>query len=86
MFEIVKSGGLMMVPLILCSIIAAAIILERLWTLQKSRVVPPELAEKVWRWVESRQIRKSTSWRCGRIRRSGRSWRRASPTGTASAR
>jgi len=56
MFEIVKSGGLMMVPLILCSIIAAAIILERLWTLQKSRVVPPELAEKVWRWVESRQI------------------------------
>ncbi|MEY4932746.1 MAG: hypothetical protein RLZZ403_1066 [Pseudomonadota bacterium] len=56
MFEIVKSGGIMMVPLILCSIIAAAIILERLWTLQKSRVVPPELAEKVWRWVESRQI------------------------------
>jgi biopolymer transport protein ExbB len=56
MFEIVKSGGLMMVPLILCSIIAAAIILERLWTLQKSRVVPPELAEKVWRWVETRQI------------------------------
>ncbi|MEQ1582004.1 MAG: MotA/TolQ/ExbB proton channel family protein, partial [Steroidobacteraceae bacterium] len=41
MFEIVKSGGIMMVPLILCSIIAAAIILERLWTLQKSRVVPP---------------------------------------------
>ncbi len=56
MFEIVKSGGIMMVPLILCSIIAAAIILERLWTLQKARVVPPELAEKVWRWVESRQI------------------------------
>ena len=56
MFEIVKSGGLMMVPLILCSIIAVAIILERVWTLQKSRVVPPELAEKVWRWVESRQI------------------------------
>ena len=56
MFEIVKSGGSMMVPLILCSIIAAAIILERLWTLQKSHVVPPELAEKVWRWVESRQI------------------------------
>jgi biopolymer transport protein ExbB len=56
MFEIVKSGGIMMVPIILCSIIAAAIILERLWTLQKARVVPPELAEKVWRWVETRQL------------------------------
>lgn len=53
MFEIVKSGGIMMVPIILCSIIAAAIILERLWTLQKGRVVPPELTEKVWRWIES---------------------------------
>jgi len=56
MFEIVKSGGIMMVPIILASIIAAAIILERLWTLQRSRVVPPELSEKVWRWVETRQL------------------------------
>lgn len=56
MFEIVKSGGIMMVPIILCSIIAAAIILERLWTLQKGRVVPPELTEKVWRWIESGQL------------------------------
>lgn len=56
MFEIVKSGGIMMVPIILCSIIAAAIILERLWTLQQGRVVPPELTEKVWRWVETGQL------------------------------
>jgi len=56
MWEIVRAGGPLMWPIILCSIVAAAIILERLWTLQKSRVVPPELAEKVWRWVESRQI------------------------------
>jgi biopolymer transport protein ExbB len=56
MFEIVKSGGIMMVPLILSSIIAAAILLERLWTLQEKRVLPAELTEKVWKWVESRQI------------------------------
>ena len=41
-----------MVPIILASIIAAAIILERLWTLQQRRVLPAELTEKVWRWVE----------------------------------
>ena len=40
MFEIVKAGGPMMGPIILASIVAAAIILERLWTLQAKRVLP----------------------------------------------
>ena len=35
MFEIVKAGGIVMVPIILASIVAAAIFLERLWTLQQ---------------------------------------------------
>lgn len=56
MFEIVKAGGIMMAPIILASIIAAAIFLERLWTLQSKRVLPGELTQKVWRWVEQRQI------------------------------
>jgi biopolymer transport protein ExbB len=56
MFEIVKAGGVMMGPIILASIIAAAIMLERLWTLQSKRVLPAELSEKVWRLVEQRQI------------------------------
>ena len=56
MFEIVKAGGIVMVPLILCSILAAAITLERLWTLRSQRVVPEELVDKVWRWVENRTL------------------------------
>lgn len=56
MFEIVKAGGIMMGPIILASIIAAAIFLERIWTLQAKRVLPTELTDKVWRWVEQRQI------------------------------
>jgi len=56
MFEIVKAGGPVMVPIVLASIIAAAIFLERLWTLQQRRVLPAELTEKVWKWVEQRQI------------------------------
>ena len=43
MFEIVKAGGPVMVPIILCSIVAVAIIIERLWTLRQQRVVPAEL-------------------------------------------
>lgn len=46
----------MMGPIILASIVAAAIILERLWTLQSKRVLPIELTDKVWRWVEQGQI------------------------------
>jgi biopolymer transport protein ExbB len=45
-----------MAPIVLASIVAAAIFLERLWTLQAKRVVPHELTEKVWRWVESDQL------------------------------
>lgn len=56
MFEIVKAGGPMMGPIILASIIAAAIVLERLWTLQAKRVLPTDLTDKVWRWVEQQQI------------------------------
>ena len=56
MFEIVKAGGIMMGPIILASIVAAAIFLERLWTLQSKRVLPGELTQKVWRWVEQGQV------------------------------
>jgi competence protein ComEC len=51
-----QSRRLMMGPIILASIVAAAIMLERLWTLQSKRVLPAELTDKVWRWVEQGQI------------------------------
>lgn len=46
----------MMVPILIASIIAIAIIVERFWTLQRDRVLPRELFEKVWQWVESEQL------------------------------
>ncbi|HKE45595.1 MAG TPA: MotA/TolQ/ExbB proton channel family protein [Steroidobacteraceae bacterium] len=46
----------MMWPIIFCSIMAAAIVLERLWTLQQKRVLPKELTEQVWRWVQNNQV------------------------------
>jgi biopolymer transport protein ExbB len=56
MWEIIQAGGPMMWPIILCSIMAAAIVLERLWTLQQKRVLPRELTEQVWRWVQNNQV------------------------------
>lgn len=48
MFEVIKSGGWMMLPIILCSIGAMGIIAERMWSLQRKKIVPSELVSQVW--------------------------------------
>lgn len=53
MFELIKAGGWVMVPIILCSVVAFAIVLERLWSLQIRRVAPPNLVAQVWQWFKN---------------------------------
>lgn len=45
-----------MLPIILCSVVAAAIIAERMWSLQRKRVLPADLAEKVWFWAKNNKL------------------------------
>lgn len=40
MWELIKAGGWVMLPLILCSVAALTIILDRLWHLRRSRIIP----------------------------------------------
>lgn len=49
MFEILKSGGWMMLPIIGCSILALAIIVERFWALRTRRIMPPQLLPQIWK-------------------------------------
>ncbi len=45
-----KAGGWLMWPILACSVVAMAIILERLWSLRRRRVMPPGLMAQVWQW------------------------------------
>jgi biopolymer transport protein ExbB len=56
MLEIVQAGGWIMFPIVACSVAAVAIVLERLWTLQEKRVLPPGVANQVWDAVQHNQI------------------------------
>ncbi|MGQ9560610.1 MAG: MotA/TolQ/ExbB proton channel family protein [Candidatus Oleimicrobiaceae bacterium] len=38
LFDIVVRGGVLMIPIVLCSIVAVAILIERLWTLRRIRI------------------------------------------------
>jgi len=57
MWRVVESGGWLMVPIVLCSALALAIVLERLWALSQRRVMPPGLVERVATWFETGQPR-----------------------------
>lgn len=48
MLEIVQAGGWLMVPILLCSVVAAAISVERLWSMQRGRILPKNLLAQTW--------------------------------------
>ena len=45
MLELVKAGGWPMIPLLMLSALALAIIVERFWSLRRPSVLPPGLGE-----------------------------------------
>jgi len=55
-FELVKAGGWLMLPIIVCSIVALAISVERLLALRQKKIAPPQLLGEVWNWVKNNQI------------------------------
>ncbi len=58
MFELVKAGGWLMLPIIACSVIAVAIIAERLWSLRTKAVMPENLVAQIWKMHRNGRLRK----------------------------
>lgn len=45
-----------MVPIVLCSIVAIAITVERYWALRLSKVMPKDQLPKVWLWIKNHEL------------------------------
>lgn len=56
MLELIKGGGLLIWPILACSVVALAIILERLWALRTDRIIPPGLPPMVWSLYRNHQL------------------------------
>lgn len=52
MFDFIKAGGFLMWPILICSVIAMAIIVERFWALRQKRIIPENLVAQVWQWAK----------------------------------
>ena len=56
MLEIFKSGGILMWPLLLCSVAAIMIILEKFWVLKVNSVVPSKLQAQITELINADNI------------------------------
>lgn len=48
MFELLQAGGWLMLPIVLSSIMATAIVGERFWSLRRQVVMPENLVGQIW--------------------------------------
>lgn len=53
MLEILLAGGWALAPILICSLVALAIVLERFWALRRAAVLPPGLGAEVREWARA---------------------------------
>jgi len=58
--DIIMAGGWLMLPIIACSVISLAIVIERFWTLNPRRVLPRKLVNQIWQLQQKGQL--SSQW------------------------
>jgi biopolymer transport protein ExbB len=54
--ELIKAGGILMWPILLCSVVSLAIIVERIWSLQTNKICPRNLVAQVWELNKKGQL------------------------------
>src|SRR4030042_5214542 len=65
--SLIIKGGIVMIPIILGSIVALAIILERFWTLWRIRLNFQQFAQEIFLYLERGQFKKALE-RCEKVK------------------
>lgn len=60
MVQLLQSGGWLIVPLLLASVFALAIVGERYWALRRKVVVPPHLVGQILRWHQDGMLNRES--------------------------
>ena len=55
-YQIFLSGGWLMWPLLICSIVVVAISIERFITLNADRIIPSGLLARVWQQLRNKEL------------------------------
>jgi biopolymer transport protein ExbB len=58
-FEFLARGGVLMIPILLGSVIALAIFLERIWSLQEQRILPTGLIDRILEATRKKEIKQA---------------------------
>lgn len=56
MFDLIKNGGWLMFPIILCSIGMMGIVIERFWSLKRSKILPDDLVPQILQLVKTDKL------------------------------
>jgi len=54
--NLIAKGGIAMYPIILCSVIGLSVFIDRLWTLRRSKIIPPEFVNQIEEKVKAHKI------------------------------
>jgi biopolymer transport protein ExbB len=59
--DLILKGGIFMYPIILCSIIALAVFLERLWVLRRKQIIPGDFIRQIEGLIKKKELSEAIS-------------------------
>jgi biopolymer transport protein ExbB len=61
MIDYIMKGGVIMIPILLCSVLALGIIIERLWSLRRTRIIRYDLLQQIEELLREQKIPEATT-------------------------
>ncbi len=61
LWDFIQKGGIFMYPIILCSVISLTIVMEKLWVLRRSRIIPEGLPESICELIKEGRISEASA-------------------------